>query len=602
MSLAKWGCLLASAVLLGCGSQVESTKPLNITIAHVNDHLSHLSADKVDLQINNRRTRVEVGGFPRVVAKIKEIESGNANTLKVHAGNAITGHIFYTLFEGEADAAQMQNTCFDVMGVGSHEFNDGEMSLREFLSRVNSTRCETIPVSSNINFKVGTSPLALSKNDDFVKPYAVKTFGDEKVGIVGVIPAVKTSASSNARADTKFKDELKSIQKAVKALHKEGVNKIVLVSTLGYDTDAELASQLSGVGVIIGADSHTLMGNYSSIGLDSGAVTYPAIHNDNDGRTVCIAHAWHYSYAVGELNISWDENGKVKDCGGKTHLLFGEGIQVKNTEGKWAQPAGNEMAGIKAVLQSISGRAVSVDAAAQDSLGNFERRVARKQRVVVGEAPENLCLERIPGQGKSALCDASETAIYGSHISNIVAKSFMISVKTADFAIQNAGGVRADLAAGQVTLGDIQNLLPFNNTLVELDMTGAEIRQVLEDVFTYSHSSDGTTGSYPYASGIRWQVDIRRSEGNRIVKLEINPRLQGEWTPIDPSATYKVVTNNYIASGQDGYDTFGKIVKARRFRETFWNYTQPMSEYVRTVGQVNRLPVAEYSTQAYIAN
>ena len=79
-----------------------------LTILHLNDHHSHLSADtSMELKLAGKMTRVRSGGFPAVVQKFKALEAQNRNVIKLHAGDAITGDLYFTLFEGEADASLM---------------------------------------------------------------------------------------------------------------------------------------------------------------------------------------------------------------------------------------------------------------------------------------------------------------------------------------------------------------------------------------------------------------------------------------------------------------------------------------------------------------
>src|SRR5690606_32633814 len=96
--------------------------------------------------------------------------------------------------------------------------------------------------------------------------------------------------------------------------------------------------------------------------------------------------------------------------------------------------------------------------------------------------------------------------------------------QNADVSIQNAGGVRTDILAGDITIGDAYNLLPFANTLTDLTMTGEEIRRVLNEAVDYAHVEGGSTGAYPYAAGLRWTVDMARPAGERLYDIEVRPR------------------------------------------------------------------------------
>ena len=84
--------------------------------------------------------------------------------------------------------------------------------------------------------------------------------------------------------------------------------------------------------------------------------------------------------------------------------------------------------------------------------------------------PKDICYERIPGQGRSVICDASKSATQGGGVCNLVAQAFLKAEKTSDVAIQNGGGCRSDIAQGNFTIADAWNVLPFSNTLVTLEV------------------------------------------------------------------------------------------------------------------------------------
>ena len=232
-------------------------------------------------------------------------------------------------------------------------------------------------------------------------------------------------------------------------------------------------------------------------------------------------------------------------------------------------------------------------------MAEFSSKVDELKAAKIGTVSQNLCLERIPGQGKSKLCDVSQTEVNGSDISNLVSHAFRDMAKTSDIAIQNAGGVRVDISAGDFSIGDAYKLLPFANTLVELEMTGAEIKNVLEDALDYALNPEGSTGAYPYAAGLRWHVDASKSKGSRFSKIEFKGPKDLKWTALDLTRQYTVVTNNYISGGRDGYLTFGSISKEGRVTNTYLDYAQSFVDYVRKVGVVEKLDADDYSTQAF---
>ena len=103
----------------------------------------------------------------------------------------------------------------------------------------------------------------------------------------------------------------------------QGVQRIVLLSHIGYDYDKQLAAKLRGVDVIVGGDSHTLLGpdTLKTLGVGTPGGAYPTRTADKDGKPVCVVQAWEYSQVVGELKLRFDQNGVLTECQGRVDLL-----------------------------------------------------------------------------------------------------------------------------------------------------------------------------------------------------------------------------------------------------------------------------------------
>ena len=98
-----------------------------LEIVHVNDHHSHLDSELVEFVVDGRKARIRIGGLPAMASLFNSFSS---NVLKVHAGDALTGTLFYTILKGDADATLMKTICFDVFVLGNHEFDDGDETLQ----------------------------------------------------------------------------------------------------------------------------------------------------------------------------------------------------------------------------------------------------------------------------------------------------------------------------------------------------------------------------------------------------------------------------------------------------------------------------------------
>ena len=571
-----------------------------LTILHINDHHSHLEANsRMGLDLDGESTRTKSGGFPSVVTKIKELRSENPNSLTLHAGDATSGTLYFTLFEGEADAALMNSVCFDAFVVGNHEFNNGDQGLVTFLDYLKEGNCQTPVLGANVQPEVGASPLAMSSANDYLQPYTIVERNGEKVGIIGIVISKKTKMSSNPDDTTMFLDEVTTAQQYADELNSKGVDRVILLSHYGYDNDLALAQNTSGIDIIVGGDSHSLLGDFGDIGLKPSG-SYPTMVSDASGNDVCVVTAWQYSQIVGELHAEFDGQGNITSCVGTPHMMLADSFKRKNADGERVEiEDGYRDAVYNVIKVNPSLSIVEPDADAQALMANYSSKIDEFSSEVIGTVSEDLCLERIPGQGKSKMCDPAKTAKNGSDISNIVAQAFREMSNLSDIAIQNGGGTRVDVAAGDYTLGDAYTLLPFGNTIVELSMSGQEIKSVLEDALDYALSPDGSTGAYPYAAGLRWDVDSSKAKGDRISNLEFKGRSDSSWSSLKMSQTYTVATNNYISSGKDGYLTFGDISKEGRVVDTYLGYAQSFVDYVKKVGTINKLPLSEYSTQSF---
>jgi 5'-nucleotidase len=576
----------------------KTRKTFDLTILHINDHHSHLEADSdAELDFNGIPTGVEMGGFPRITEKINELAEGRDNVLKLHAGDAITGTLFYTLFKGKADADLMNTVCFDVFALGNHEFDEGDANLANFINYLNGNNdCYTDVVAANVIPQIGT-PLRPARWQTLIKPYVIKRVNGHRIGIIGLDIANKTKNSSNPDDTTEFLDELETAKWYIKRLKRLGINKIILLTHYQYKNEIALAQQLKDVDVIVGGDSHTLLGDFESFGLNP-AGPYPTEVKNKNNKKVCVVQAWQYSNVVGELNVRFDRRGNVISCEGTPHLLVGDTFTRDDVE--LSGQALDEVRNFISSTDNIS--IVKNDEKAVEILANYQAEVDVLKNEAIGNVSTNLCVERIPGQGKSSLCDVSETSALGSDISNIVALAFKEQSLEADIAIQNAGGVRIDISSGPFSVGDAYTLLPFANTLVNLTMTRQEIVQVLEEAVENA-AFGGSTGAYPYASGLRWDVNLSYPFGSRISNVQIKLKGQSDWSAIALNETYTVVTNSFVAGGKDGYITFGTVSSEGRVVDTYLDYAQSFVDYVKRLTAqgkaLDKLPKDEYSTQKF---
>jgi 5'-nucleotidase / UDP-sugar diphosphatase len=576
-------------LLAGC-SAGHAHRPLSVEIIHVNDVHSHLDEEPLDLTLGGKATRVKSGGYPRIAAMAKTYAAQNENVLLLNAGDALQGTLYYTLFGGDADAALMNTVAWDAFVLGNHEFDDGDAALAHFLGQVN------VPVVAANVVPTGDDPLA----GDW-RPYVIKRFKEEPVGIIGVDIAGATEASSRPGKAIRFADEITSVQRYVDVLETMGINKIILLSHFGYENDLNLSKQVSGVDVIIDGHSHTLMGEFAGIGLHPQA-PYPVRSVSRSGEPVCIAQAWAYAKVIGRLEVAFDQKGVVTACSGTPVLMVDDRFSRREAGGGYTEVNASERAAILAqIADDPMIEVVAPDPRAQDVLETYKAEVDKKKQEVIGYAETELRHIRVPGRDYLGN-DGAELPL-GSETAPVVAKAFCDRVADADLCILNAGSVRTNLEAGPISTDTAYTLLPFSDTLYTIVMKGSEIRKVLEDALSYCDGG-GSGGSFPYAYGIRYGIDMKAPAGHRIQKLQIRDRKSGIWSAIGERKRYNVVTLDYLADGKDGYATFKRVQELRgKGTDTYLDYAMSFVDYVkrlRAAGKpVGKLPAAEGCIQNY---
>ena len=119
---------------------------------------------------------------------------------------------------------------------------------------------------------------------------------------------------------------------------------VVLLSHLGYEADKKIAPQLTDVDVIIGGDSHSLLGDFASVGISTASGAYPTVVTNKSGETVCIGQAWEYAKAYGLMNVKFDDRGSVSQCGGTAKLVIGDNFKRKDSAGAWQTLAEHKVA------------------------------------------------------------------------------------------------------------------------------------------------------------------------------------------------------------------------------------------------------------------
>ncbi len=563
---------LSFLVLAGLALGAQAAAPYRLTLIHVNDthskfepSLTKLSLD-IDEGLKAKPVYLELGGYPYAAQVIGEMRAAEANPLVLHAGDFFQGTLYYTKYLGEADVAFWNLVKPDAATLGNHEFDKGSAALRDVLL----SKAAFPIVDANVDMRKdpllkGAAPPA----------FTVLTVGKEKVGIIGET-TTETPFISSPDKSLVFIDPVLAAQKAVDALTKAGVNKIVLLSHLGYDEDLKLAAKVSGIDVIVGGHSHTLLGAaaFKADGL-APLGAYPTSVKDASGGTTLVVQSWEWAKVVGDLAVDFDAKGRVLGFKDKSELVAGAnfiqaydmpdpagalarvrwqwsgyGLAVTLFDGKaWVDAPADSLAYWVKLYSKVSAaiaahpeiRLVAGDPKAWALVRGYALGVQDLQRTVVAQVGEDL--KRGFNAGPGPIVADSMRAYAGTQIG-----------------MTNVGGVRIDLLSGALTTAKVYEVIPFGNTLVTLKAKGAQVVKAFEDGVDFGLSKYGDFPANPllYVSGATLSVSPAKPKGSRVSDVKVLSA-DGTWADLDPSATYTVVVNNFMAAGGDKYDTFASI-------------------------------------------
>jgi 5'-nucleotidase len=343
-----------------------------------------------------------------------------------------------------------------------------------------------------------------------------------------------------------FRDAVESVKWQVAALTAMGINKIIVLSHLGYSRDLALAAQVSGVDIVVGGHSHSLLGDGEAlprIGL-APAGSYPTELHAPDGKRVLVLQAWQWGHVLGRLQVKFTSAGEIVSYNGRITIPVGESFVQNNTPVLPDSPAYQDI--LAALAASGSARIYPEDPQVAALLAPYALQVAEYRSVKVATAADPIVRGLNSGPGPLA-CDA-----------------MLDAVPNARAALINYGGVRRDLDPGDITVGDVLEVMPFANTLVLVDLTGRELKDALEQGIDFSiiHNPGYHPPLMLYVAGMRFSVHPQASAGARVFSLEIR-NAQGVYQPVEEAGVYRIVTNTFVAGGGDG---FTAIKNAAGFR------------------------------------
>ncbi|MGE0056456.1 MAG: bifunctional UDP-sugar hydrolase/5'-nucleotidase [Dehalococcoidia bacterium] len=455
------------------------------------------------------------GGAATLAAYWQNERAANPNTLVLGTGNSFgTSPPISNLFADEPAVFAMNAMGFDADALGNDNFDHGVAYLQRLL-----TIADFPFIAANLT--------NVDQNLSGVAPYRLFDKGGVKVAVIGVTDPRSPSMVFPGNFGTiTVGDPYLAAYNAREQAAAAGAQVFVLITELGVtETPAagpllDLAKQLTGFDVILG---------------NGDTANFSATIN---GAQVVAGMGRGQSY--GRTTVHYDTVGK----------------KVTGTEVSFVQPLAS---------------AVTPVASVQAMLQTYRSELASRLSETIATTASVIGLADACGNAVGRTCE--------SITANVVADALRATYG-GDVALMNAGAIRAGLSCpltdsaadfcppysglpAPITAGQVEAILPFNNYAALVTVSGAELKAMLENGVSMVLNADGR---FPQVSGLCFWYDITRSAGSRViaaVKQAADGACSGPAIDFGPSAGYRLVTNDFIAAGGDGYAKPGNAVTYR---------------------------------------
>ena len=431
----------------------------------------------------------------------------------VCVGDFLQGNTTGAISKGQYIADIMQLMDYHALTLGNHEFDYGVPRLKQLLEQVGT------PVTCANFFEAG-------EPQPVYMPYVIRQYGNKRVAFVGTCTPETMILEGYSFYDTngillydlKPKTFYQLIQQAVDEARSKGADYVVLLSHVGETPQSmgfsshRLVNNTRGIDVVLDGHSHEIFENAKATNLD--------------GKEITVTQTGTQFANVGMLLITPDGRFITK-------LIKSQDIPYESAK-------------------------VS---AATDSIRKMVKAVTSE---VVAHSDYTLVVSDENGQW---IVRGEET-----NAGDLVADAYRYSMK-ADIGMENGGGIRNDIRAGDITYGDIIGMLPYDNTLRRISVTATQLKEMLTRCTALVPVLDG---NFPQCSGLRFTVHAKSHTVSDIEILNDD----GSYQPIDMQRTYSVALTDYNHEGGGFFDSFKKCPV---LQESTLRYYEALSDYLRKV-------------------
>jgi 5'-nucleotidase len=513
--------------------------------------------------------KVTVGGAAYLATVVKDLKAANPNNILVGAGDAISASPFESSINHDESTVDILNTIgLEVTSVGNHEFDHGSTELLRMQNGgcfpaasgqgvVGTDTCLVNGIYPGAKFKYLATNVNVTATGKTLLPATyIKRFGTVSMGFIGLtFQGTPTAVSASGVAGLTFNEESAVINQYAAQLKANGVNAVVVLIHQGGQTMATTINDKTCPG--FSGDITTIVDKLSA---DVDVIVSGHTHQEyvcnyaakTAKKNILLTSTGYYGGAVSAIDLVLQPSkGLVSTSANTVPVIRADAAPQKQADGTTAAtlvlPAGFSAVAKDATVDALVTKYKSLSSTlASQGVGTITASINRALMTVAG----------VVGRDESA-----EGAM-----GDVMADSYLMGVPGgADIGITNPGGVRADLtytAPGTVTYAALATVEPFGNTLSTLNLTGAQLQSLLEQQWSAanrsakSNTTTGTSGRILQVSkGLTYTFDNSKIAGN--FAIDGSPIVAGtlklNGVAIDPTKSYKIVTNTFLAGGGDNF-------------------------------------------------
>lgn len=504
-------CLLAVTTF----AQQSADAPV-ITIIHTNDTHSQFDAARV-----KGSNRLE-GGVVQRAAILELFRQQDPDLLYFDAGDMVQGSPYFNIFKGELEVLCMNQQRLVASTFGNHEFDNGLDGIAKMLDLAD------FPIIS-ANYHCEGTVL-----ETRILPHLILVNHGVKVGVTGVTCDPEGLITTRNWQGIRYEDPITAANREARLLREEGCDLVVVLSHAGFMfspdpsrdrfLDTDIAKASTDIDLIIGA--HTHINIERGIKVDNAA-----------GHPVLITQTGGKANPMGYLQVFMKQGSPYAGCQ----------YSVDSIVCKKIHPDDYNLTGLGKDLE--------------DLVAPYSESLADQMNITLAHAP--LTLEKANVQ--STLGNFTTDAL--------IQIGEQYTGKPIDVSIMNVGGLRSDLAAGDVTIGTLFRIFPFENAVVVLELKGDLLQKLINS--NAGRKLDGWSGT---------QITLAM-DGDRCYASDI---LVGG-KPIDPERNYRICTIDYLAEGNGGMSA---LTQCDDIVKTGVTIRDAMIDYVRSLGQQGKEVVA----------